>query len=511
MCLISKLAKTIAREKFVSFNFSRTKLNDDYLTKFAPKWKQLESIDMSYTSVTNSALHILTMHIPSLKHISFVGCRITDELSMSFRPIFTSQTKLESFDFSDTPITEMFLTTIAATPVSSTRTVPARLKLEAKRCPNLIYPKKSAPFARDPKRPSVFLATSMSFANCLDFSDKMTIYLFHSLAPTYSAVLTKLDLTGCIQLTDISMAAVALSCPGLETLIVWNCKSISNGGISCIARQCRHLKYLDVTGCERLTDTACKFLAGLKVDDPKEDRAYQLLFAKVEGVPVSTSPKTKAKTTTLARTAPKTLSKTKSPSPIRTPPHISSPILSSGPKILPPTTVGAGGIASSSPMQASSSSVPSSASASSSSSSSASASSSTTPSSATPDSSSSPTGSHSMFAPPTSQVTPHGFTPTREYGCHSLETLLIGKIRLSNNALRYLVDGCPIISELDIHSTDSDIDAEGIVQNIPLFEKAMKDQGRSFLLKLGGMPKVNGCSRGLKKISPRINLSFIQT
>lgn len=154
-------------------------------------------INLSYTNITNNSLPILIQKLPHLRHIGYRGCKLTDELSMAFRPLFASRSNLESFDFSDTPLTETFFTTLAATPVSSSRTIPSRLCFEARNCSNLTQPKKSAPFARDPKRPSVFLTNSLCFANCMDFTDKMTMHLLYSLTPTYSAVLTTLDLTGC--------------------------------------------------------------------------------------------------------------------------------------------------------------------------------------------------------------------------------------------------------------------------------------------------------------------------
>lgn len=152
---------------------------------------------MSYTQITNSSLPIIISKLPNIKQISFAGCKITDEISISFRPIFSSHTKLEYFDLSDTPLTEIFLTTLASTPVSSSRSIPLMLSFDLSRCSKLVYPKKSAPFARDPKRPSMFLTKSLSFSNCLDLTDKMNVYLLYSLAPTYSAILTSLDFSGC--------------------------------------------------------------------------------------------------------------------------------------------------------------------------------------------------------------------------------------------------------------------------------------------------------------------------
>ena len=126
--------------------------------------------------------------------------KLTDELSMQFRTLFSSNSKLESFDFSDTKLTDTFFTTLAATPVFTSRSVPARLSFEARNCVNLTQPRKSAPFPRDTHRASVFLTNSLSFANCLEFTDKMTMHILYSLTPTYSIVLTTLDLAGCCML-----------------------------------------------------------------------------------------------------------------------------------------------------------------------------------------------------------------------------------------------------------------------------------------------------------------------
>jgi hypothetical protein len=62
-----------------------------------------------------------------------------------------------------------------------------------------------------------------------------------------------------------------------------------------------------------------------------------------------------------------------------------------------------------------------------------------------------------------------GHQLTYGYGCRELETLLLGKISFHNIALSYLAAGCPKICMLDIHSTASAIDAEGIVEHIPKY------------------------------------------
>ncbi|KAK2964121.1 hypothetical protein BLNAU_652 [Blattamonas nauphoetae] len=476
---ISQEAQKIAKKHFTSFNFSRSKITDDIIKKFAKRWSHIERLDLSHTAITHLIFPNLLTDLPALKAVNFSGCKVTDELTRSFRQLLTSPNKLESIDLSELPLTEVFLSTIAATPLSNSRALPMVLDLSFNSCARLTTPKKSAPFARDPDRVVAFLTRKLSFKNCLDLSDSMISYLLRDLSPSYSGALHTLDLTSCSSVTDVGCAVIALSCPNLVHLSLWNCKEVGNGGVSCLARRCKRLKYLDMTGCSQLNDNACKFLAGIKVEDPKDASAHTRLFAKVEGVQVSTpNPAGKAKVRS-PKLSPKPTSKTTSTvgavrgttlSPKLSKFQPSQPKKSAAPKVLAPTIAGSSPQPVEEPKEE----------------------------------------EKKEDTPPVVTTSPHGHPIGKDYGCPDLDVLLIGKISLTNIALSVLTDGCPNISYLDIHSTASEIDAKGIADFIPQFKLAQENEGAGFTLKLGGMPLVNGCSRALKKSCPRINLSFIQ-
>ncbi|KAA6379350.1 MAG: hypothetical protein EZS28_025123 [Streblomastix strix] len=538
ICRISKTAKRIAKANFIALTFNHTKVNEEFLARFGRRWENLQRLNLSYTQVSNNVISILQSSIPTLTHVNFTGCKLNDEFSMSFRTLLASQTKLTSFDFSETTLTEMFYTTIAATPVSTSRSVPLICSIIAQNCPNLKHPKKSAPFARDTKRPSVFLTRDLSFANCLDFSDDMTNYLLRLLTPTFSAILTKLDLTNCVSITDLSLAIISMSCPQIEELRVWGCREISNSGVSCIAHYSRRLKILDLTGCLKLNDVACQFISGVQVSDELVRLQYRQLINRIEEGPNAAvseaAQRAKNFKSGINEKGIKIISGVKSATKTSSKANISS-AARGAPKILPPTQASPKVTLSPKQQQRIYD---------------------------IQDENQEQNDNRSAKVDERKQenISPNGFSMTKEYGCHDLQTLLIGKIQLTNKALACLVDGCPLISHLDIHSTMSDIDANGIVQYIPMFsvlrpklvkriveqqkveednqikeEKEQKEKeqkedekkeeeqkiskeeealeypdGSQFLLELGGMPKVNGCSRRLKKVYPNIGLSFIQ-
>jgi len=62
-----------------------------------------------------------------------------------------------------------------------------------------------------------------------------------------------LDLTGCRDITNESIAAVGRACPRLEVLCLLGCSLVGAGGVTAVAAGCQHLKQLDLQGCWHVT------------------------------------------------------------------------------------------------------------------------------------------------------------------------------------------------------------------------------------------------------------------
>ena len=65
------------------------------------------------------------------------------------------------------------------------------------------------------------------------------------------AALRSINLSGC-KIVDDTLFAVAASCPKLEVLQVVHCDGVTSQGISAVARGCRSLTLLNVTGCTKV-------------------------------------------------------------------------------------------------------------------------------------------------------------------------------------------------------------------------------------------------------------------
>lgn len=75
------------------------------------------------------------------------------------------------------------------------------------------------------------------------------------LAQSAGSNLSKLDLSGCWEVSDDDLKAVANLCPNISILSVSNCWKISDTGISYIAKDCSNLKELDLSYCGQLSGT----------------------------------------------------------------------------------------------------------------------------------------------------------------------------------------------------------------------------------------------------------------
>ena len=85
--------------------------------------------------------------------------------------------------------------------------------------------------------------------------------------------LTHVNLRGCIELTDVSIKAIAKYCKDLTHLDVSMCDNLTDASITAIAQNGPSLTYLDVSWCSNLTSTSiieiakhCTRLTYLSVD-----------------------------------------------------------------------------------------------------------------------------------------------------------------------------------------------------------------------------------------------------
>ncbi len=81
--------------------------------------------------------------------------------------------------------------------------------------------------------------------------------------------LTSLDLTKCDSVTDVGLWAIARHCTGLKQLTLSQCGGITNIGLRSLAMKCTSIEKLDFTKCENLDDHALRVIAagmwGLRV------------------------------------------------------------------------------------------------------------------------------------------------------------------------------------------------------------------------------------------------------
>ncbi|OQU89809.1 hypothetical protein SORBI_3002G273000 [Sorghum bicolor] len=66
-------------------------------------------------------------------------------------------------------------------------------------------------------------------------------------------------LVDCVSLTDEAARIIASNCPALENLVMLQ-SSISDDGLSQVAKQCRNLKFLHIEGCLSITEASLRAL-----------------------------------------------------------------------------------------------------------------------------------------------------------------------------------------------------------------------------------------------------------
>jgi F-box/leucine-rich repeat protein 2/20 len=118
------------------------------------------------------------------------------------------------------------------------------------------------------------------------FGEKLTDEAFLELLKGFSAELTSVNVSGCRNLTDEAIKAIAQrslrsldasycgklltdesikviasGCPSLESLKVADCKFLTDESLKAVAAGCGGLKTIDVSRCKQLTDESIQALA----------------------------------------------------------------------------------------------------------------------------------------------------------------------------------------------------------------------------------------------------------
>lgn len=97
----------------------------------------------------------------------------------------------------------------------------------------------------------------LRLANCENLTDRA----FLSLPPrqTYEA-LRILDLTSCVQLTDLAVEKIISVAPRLRNLVLAKCRNITDAAVHAISKLGKNLHYVHLGHCGHVTDTAVKAL-----------------------------------------------------------------------------------------------------------------------------------------------------------------------------------------------------------------------------------------------------------
>ena len=126
----------------------------------------------------------------------------------------------------------------------------------------------------------------LRLAQCLRITDNAILSLSSDVK---FETLRILDLTGCLQLTDLAVERIIDSAPRLRILVLAKCLEITDRAVHAITklgknlhdihlgrcvqitddalkelvRCCNRIRYIDLAGCSRVTDVSVKLLAGL--------------------------------------------------------------------------------------------------------------------------------------------------------------------------------------------------------------------------------------------------------
>jgi hypothetical protein len=75
------------------------------------------------------------------------------------------------------------------------------------------------------------------------------------------AVLRRLDLGGCSNITDAGLASLSSSLTGLQTLNLYGCRNITDAGLSSLSSSLTGLQKLSLSSCENITDAGLSSLS----------------------------------------------------------------------------------------------------------------------------------------------------------------------------------------------------------------------------------------------------------
>ena len=104
---------------------------------------------------------------------------------------------------------------------------------------------------------SLFRRTkSLSFLKCNGVIDEIIVK-----ACKVCPILQKLNLSGCRNISNVSLICVSIECPELKELNLFNCTQLTDTGILSIADGCKNLTYLNIGWCDRITDQGITCLA----------------------------------------------------------------------------------------------------------------------------------------------------------------------------------------------------------------------------------------------------------
>ena len=90
----------------------------------------------------------------------------------------------------------------------------------------------------------------------------------------HGCFVSKLDLSHCSLITDISIPVLASSCPKITNLNLCGCEALTNDGLRCITEWSKYLVSLDISGCWKATDeivyaltSVCKQIESLSLSE----------------------------------------------------------------------------------------------------------------------------------------------------------------------------------------------------------------------------------------------------
>lgn len=224
-------------------------------------WPMLDSLDLSFTKITDKVLKLLPSAY-SLKYLSVAGCQITDNFGTEIRPFFSHPHNLQKLNVSDTNITDKFFDYLSV-PSQKIQDKPRPIEIICDNCLSLnnAHPV-IAPL--DSSSESPINIQKASFSNSMDLSNLLLSKLVLHSSKFFSSFLQSIDLSMCLELTDLGVCSISLSCPLLLSLSLWGCPLITDASSACLSRGCRCLECLDLSNCERITDSSLVFLSGEK-------------------------------------------------------------------------------------------------------------------------------------------------------------------------------------------------------------------------------------------------------